>query len=328
MDDARFDAALRMMTSRQDRRTTVGAFLGLALGSGATATSAKKGGGKKGGKKRGKKHPPRAHAPSCVPDPCPTNTCGTFPDDCVGTIQCGCAANQLCHQGVCRGCTVNCANGDPGICGDYLQLALSDGGTVYVCPGLYRGFFTLDAAVTVIGAGQGAGVVASTILDGRNDPSLPAPVVYIPAGTGTVRLEQLRVTRGNSLTDGVGIRHEGDELLMRDCTVAGNAMRVIPEGGELRGGGIYSTGRLLLERCTLRGNGATDGGGLYAAGQASLTDCVVTANEATSAGGGIAAAGAGRVQLGAGSRVCGNTAPTDPQCSGFTSAACQTTCPA
>lgn len=328
MDDAHFDDALRRLTSRQTRRTMVGAVLGLALGLGAGATSAKKGGGKKGSKKRGKKHPPRAYAPSCEPDPCPANTCGTFPDGCGGTIRCGCGADRLCHQGRCRDCTVSCANGDPGICGDYLQLALSDGGTVYVCPGLYRGTFILDTPVTVIGAGQGAGVVASTILDRLNDPERPGPVVYIPAGTETVELEQLRVTRGRAPVDGVGILHEGTKLLMRDCTVAGNAIPFSPDDRAVRGGGIYSKGRLELERCTVRGNGATEGGGIYIDGLAQLTDCVVTANEALGGfGGGIVAGTFGGVDLLGTTRVCGNT-PADVQCSGFTSAACQTTCPA
>src|SRR5262249_26973220 len=152
--------------------------------------------------------------PTCVPSACPANACGSVPDGCGGTLSCGgCATNQLCHDGTCQTCSVTCLSGNAAACGHDLQLALSGGSTVSVCPGSYQpsaadGFF-LNTAVTVIGAGQGAGVGTDTILDAQNG----GRVVHIPSGTGTVVLEQLRLTGGNTPgQDGAGIAHEGTLL--------------------------------------------------------------------------------------------------------------------
>jgi hypothetical protein len=166
-----------------------------------------------------------------------------------------------------------------------LQTAISRGGTVYVCPGTYRGGFTLyDDAVTVIGAGDGTDAARNTILDGN----AAGRVLTINAGVGTVVLERLRITGGNSATAS-GIRHGGTSLRMTECTVSGNTSVDSSGGGILVG----TVSTLVMTRCTVRDNRATSqtgvgtGGGIHAAGTTTLTDCLIEANEAANSGGGL-----------------------------------------
>jgi hypothetical protein len=86
---------------------------------------------------------------------------------------------------------------------------------------------------------------------------------------------------------------------------------------------------LTIEHVRITGGNASFGGGISKSGSGSLTlrDCTVTENTAEFSGGGIELSGSGTLTLADGTVVCGNTAPIDPQCSGFSNPACQTTCP-
>lgn len=69
--------------------------------------------------------------------------------------------------------------------------------TVYLCPGVYRRQFQITRGVTVIGAGQDEDKATNTILQSSLDDSR---VVTIPDGiTGTIRLQQVRVTRSGGI---------------------------------------------------------------------------------------------------------------------------------
>jgi hypothetical protein len=242
--------------------------------------------------------------PSCVPGVCPTGACGSVPDGCGGTLTCACAGNSVCQAGVCHACTVICLSGIPATCGSDLRLALSDGGTVYVCPGRYQGPFTVPASgVTVIGAGQGAGVATNTILDANG----AGRVLEIAAGRGPVALERLRLTGGNTAGNGAGILHEGSTLRVTECTINGNTCN------EAFGCGLSVAGGRTadLTRCTLRDNHTSgfggSGGGLSSAGTTSLTDCLVEANSVFDYGGGLYLSG-GVTTLAGATQVRGNQA--------------------
>jgi hypothetical protein len=218
-------------------------------------------------------------AGSCTPATCPPTACGSVPDGCGGTLRCGCPANQIClRSGVCQPCTVTCT-GTLAQCGAALQTAMNGGGTVYVCPGRYQGGFTLSpplATLTLIGAGEGADPTSNTILDAHD----LGRVLSINAGVGTVELERLRLTDGNTAS-GAGILHLGPTLRLTECTVSGN----IANGS---GGGIVAGGHLELTRCTVRDNHAGtsgQGGGILTSGTATLTDCLVADNRARFGGG-------------------------------------------
>ena len=271
--------------------------------------------------------PPLPPPPTpCVPTSCPADICGSVPDGCDGTITCGCPAGQVCVgstcqpctmvgdvckpcimvDGICEPCTVTCAN--PQTCRDELQAALDQGGTVYVCPGRYPTQLTVNTAVTVIGAGDGADEASNSIFVGGSE------VLRIGHNVGTVALTRLRFT-GVSLEGSAAITHLGTMLRMTDCTVAGNTA---PNGTVGAGILVYVDATLEMLRCTIRDNHAIGteqyptagaGGGLFSYdGTATLTDCLVADNSAMGRGGGIVIAG-GSLTLAGNTQVRDNTAP-------------------
>ncbi len=268
-------------------------------------------------KRRKKRHKHRKgrhkHKKSCKPKSKTTTCagkCGEVKNNCKKNVNCGscacsahsdCGADALClSDGSCQTCTVTCS-GTPEECGSALQTALDDGGTVYLCPGAYQGGFTINAAVSVIGAGDGDDTASNTILDGND----AARAVLINSGTGTVELERLRITGGATSSFAAGIRHEGTTLRMRDCTVTGNT----GAGGSSAGGISSNFGTTLeLTRCTVSDNHAPDAiaGGIDIVGTTTLTDCLIEGNDA-SVGGGIYLWG-GLTTLAGSTEVRGNTA--------------------
>ena len=95
--------------------------------------------------------------------------------------------------------------------------------------------------------------------------------------------------------------HEEDAVTFAHLTITG--------GSTALGGGVYNTGTLTLEYCTVDGNTATDdGGGIYNAGTLTVTGGTVSRNGANDAGGGIY--GAGTLVI-AGSTLLGNTSGGD-----------------
>jgi hypothetical protein len=301
MDAGRFAAFLAALAA-PSRRVALRLLGGLGLAGLIHPTEARK-------KKRKKKKCARAGQPTrkkrkkccpglakdatglcaapCTPATCPPSTCGSVPDGCGGSLSCGCSANELCLNGACQPCTVTCT-GSAAACGASLQAALNGGGTVYVCPGNYRGGFVLNAAMRVVGAGEGTDPATNTILD-ANDRGR---VLEIKPGVGPVELERLRITDGN-ISQGAGVLHSGTKLVMTDCTASGNTAI----GNVALGGGIASgPGILEMTRCAVRDNHAIgmggqfpagQGGGMFLVGTTTLTDCLIEDNRATVEGGGL-----------------------------------------
>jgi hypothetical protein len=318
-DVHRFTALLATLTPAPSRRAALRLLSGLGL-AGLVGPTAAKNKHKRKKKKCAKAGQPTSKkrkkcckglvkdatgrcAPPCTPATCAPNACGSVPDGCGGTLSCTCPANQICMtDGTCQPCTVICPGSfSPDQCGSTLQTAMSNGGTVLVCPGTYRGGFTLTAAVTVIGAGDGTGGANNTILEGTGVSRL----LTIDPGTGVVTLERLRLT-GRNLSGSTGIVHGGTTLRMTECTVSDNT------SVDAEGGGIFVglSSTLELTRCTVsdnRATGAGDGGGIFTAGTTTLTDCVVEANRTDNDGGGIILV-AGMTTLAGSTQVRGNVA--------------------
>ncbi|MFN8662180.1 MAG: hypothetical protein U0075_09835 [Thermomicrobiales bacterium] len=275
MDTRHFDALGKLLSTSNSRRWLATLMVTLPAAGGMrellSPVEVK-------GKRRKKKHKKPTPAPSCTPDPkdqtC-AGQCGNVTNNCQQVVDCGACV-----------CDVRC-NDIPAVCGAALQAAIdaaAEGDTLIVCPGTYRGGFTIDKALTVIGAGEGNNPARDTILDGNTTQR----VLQIPRGTGTVTLRRLRIARGNAGIDGGGgITNSGTRLVMRDCTVADNQGRT--------GGGVsHDIGALEMTRCTVRdnvapsvGGGGATGGGLHLTGEATLTDCLVATNASEVLGGGI-----------------------------------------
>lgn len=248
---------------------------------------------------------------SCAPT-CSGQTCGT-PDGCGGT--CACAANALCHGGVCHPCTITC-DGNATECGSNLQSLLAGGGTVFLCPGRYVGTYTLPANISIIGAGEGDDPATSTILDAESQLTT---VTIAPGATGSLR--SLRITGGSR----AGILVQG-ALTMANVTVTENS------GSEA--GGIEhragATGPVSLSNCTITRNishsfvGA--GLSLRAAQNVTIESCLIANNEGAIFGGGIfqdkpntsvrnTAIRDNHANTGGGLYTDGGSIQLDPQCS-------------
>lgn len=223
----------------------------------------------------------------CEPTTCSAlgKSCGAWPDGCGGALSCGtCASGSLCDNGTCQTCDVTCS-GTPEACGAALQAALSapgPDGAVYVCPGTYRGGFTLTSRVqTVIGAGQGGDPAIDTILHGNREQKVIASVSEDTA------LRQVRITGGLAQqAGGSAIDAQGNLLKVTDCTVIDN--HTVADFSGPVAGAIYveSGDRLEMTRCTIRDNTVTNvrdngratGAGLFVLGNLVMTDCVIRNN--------------------------------------------------
>ena len=238
---------------------------------------------------------------------CCDGACINLQTDAANCGACGnaCDAGEICVAGGCQACNVTCT-GSAATCGTALQSALSGSApALFVCPGTYRGGFSIARTVTVIGAGEGADPASNTVLNGNETQRV------LNITSGTVDLQRLHITGGDagpSATDGGGgIKNNGATLTVQECTVAGNV-------GVVGGGVRQIDGSLAMTRCTVRDNEASSAGGLALiddggpgpAGQATLTDCLVSNNTASSGAGGFLTGLP--LTLAGTTRVTGNTA--------------------
>ena len=175
----------------------------------------------------------------------------------------GCSSGDICWEGVCRTCSVTC-NGDSLTCGAALNQRLSQGGTVFVCPGRYAGGFT-TASVTLIGAGNGDNPATSTILDGREQER-----VLTTSEGATVSLSRLRITRGNSGdAPGGGVFASDGDLSIDDCVIDGNRTSGSNFAG---GGGLHAEGaRLTMTNSRVANNTSGFGGGMQFRGSSHVS---------------------------------------------------------
>jgi hypothetical protein len=311
----RFDALLVALTAAPSRRAALRVLAGVGLAGLVGHTAAKKKKKKKKCSKAGQTTSKKRKkccsgltkdgtgvCAACILATCPPNACGSLPDGCGGTLTCGCPAEHLCLRGgVCQRCNVTCDSGNPVICGAWLQTVLNLGEILYVCPGVYRGGFTLDNAVTVIGAGAGADAASNTILDGNRTQR----VLRINADIGPVALERLRITGGFS-GSGSGISHLGAKLEMTECTVGDSTgSSAIYAAGTTTAPGITT-----LTDCLIEDNStADDGGGLYLfKGTATLAGNTQVRGNTAKRGGGIAVNFTSTLEIAETCRVTGNTA--------------------
>jgi hypothetical protein len=209
-----------------------------------------------------------ACAGACVPT---CSGCGGS-DGCGGI--CGCGVNEVCDAGTCRACDVTC-DGRAIACGAALTQRLTDGGTIYVCPGQYLGNFTVQST-RLVGAGGGNDPASNTILDAGGS----GRVVTIPDNT-VVELVGLRITGGKAMSpdfSGGGVLALAGDLRITNCTITRNET-------DLWGGGVYSAGAFRMTNSTVSQNTAQGRGGISLVGTEPtfITDSVITGNQ-TAAG--------------------------------------------
>lgn len=198
--------------------------------------------------------------------------CAPEAASCSSHAQCGVAA--ICAAGRCQRCTVTC-NGDGMACGTALQQRLSQGGTIYICPGRYVGRFGVGAA-KIIGAGAGENPATSTILDAQGMGR-----TLSLADSMTVSLANVRITGGRvSEASGGGVYASNCDLTLSSCAIEGSASLSNGGGLAIRGG------RLQMQSSTVVSNASGAGGGLilYAGAKARVVDSRFELNTASGPG--------------------------------------------
>jgi predicted outer membrane repeat protein len=225
--------------------------------------------------------------------------------------------------GTCTACTVTCGAADHICDGAALQTALSGGGTVVACPGLYTGTISVTSipSVTLVGAGDGADPAANTVLRDLIVSSVTAFAMSHVRVHGFAR---------SGCEDSNGISISGSGAILTNCTIADigpkycdavsaftsstvEMVDCLITGGYLSnyGGLQISGGQLIIRGSAIRQNYTlADGGGLHVRNDAVvklLDGTTVTNNKADQLGGGIYATSGGTVTISSDSSVTGNT---------------------
>lgn len=214
---------------------------------------------------------------ACGADTCQSlgKQCGSWPDGCGGTLDCGsCTPPLQCGDGVCRACDV-CASGCAFTSVQAAVDAATAGDTILICAGTYPTAATITKDLTLIGAGAGTNPSAGTILDGEQRNN----VLFIREGTVTLRT--MTITRGGFTFDGAGILNRG--------TLFVEGVDILNNRATYAGGGIHNEGAL-----TVRGNSRIEenfagygGGGLSNLSTITLEDCSIARNTSEGRGGGL-----------------------------------------
>ncbi len=140
------------------------------------------------------------------------------------------------------------------------------------------------------------------------DANQQSRVLNFSASTGSLTLNALNITGGNTSSDGGGIHTLGSALMIINSTVSGNSSEdggggifaykgavtltnstVSGNSSDDGGGGIFAyKGAVTLTNSTVSGNSSDDGGGIYSMdGAVTLTNSTVNANSSGQRGGGI-----------------------------------------
>jgi hypothetical protein len=250
-----------------------------------------------------------------------------------------CGGDHLCVQGICHACDVTPALNN-------LQAAItgaSAGETIYVCPGSYPDGatgVTINAAITIIGAGDGAG---ETSLSGpitissvgtADQPVIMRDLRVVGSGSGVdvtsshLRMERCTIRGGASETS--GLRNQAGTVELRRCKIIGNHT-------SQDGGGISNVaGTVILRNCLIEGNSAPWGAGIFTGNlpqDSSALELYNTEVRGNTASGNDPYGAeiyndraSSTVTIANNSIICGNTPAVD-QCNGIAQDACFTTCP-
>ena len=154
-------------------------------------------------------------------------------------------------------------------------IALAVSGDIIVFSGITAVTLTsaelfIDKNLTINGGTNGVTITRSGATQFR--------IFHI--SSGTVSMNKLTITNGNTTGQAGGIQNSGT-LTMTDCAVTGCT--------SIQGGGIQNDGTLTMTNCTVSGNTSSNtGGGFEMYGPSTtLTNCTISGNTATGNGGGF-----------------------------------------
>lgn len=182
--------------------------------------------------------------------------------------------------------------------------AVPDGGKVWVCDGTWSELIDIDENRNLTIAGW-SGDATAVVLDGLDTTALIRIQAY-----GSLTLEDMTLTRGNGLIDGLAEKG-GGALSVIEAAFVGRRLRFIDNSTIYRGGAVFisshsgSTGSSVsaaFEDCTFISNSAAGGASGGAIGTYVFVDesldlqvdgCTFEDNEASQIGGDISFSGFG-----------------------------------
>jgi predicted outer membrane repeat protein len=151
----------------------------------------------------------------------------------------------------------------------------------FTADGVANDGIVIDKNLTLRGQGEDQTFVQGHASDAS---SADRRCFTISSGT-TVTLRHMTLRHGGA-NGGGAIKNVGDELVLENCIVTENAS--VESSPFYVGGGIYSTGSLSLNNCTVSDNSSLGkGGAIYAKSDLTLENTTVSGNSAGQAGGGI-----------------------------------------
>ena len=230
----------------------------------------------------------------CNGDPCyvpPTGAC-CIGQSCTATTEAGCSGDWLgestdCENNPCDTQDKWTVDDDGPADFDNIQDAVnaaSNGDTVTVMPGTYRG--DGSSVVDLLGksiALIAAGTTEETIIDGEGSRRA---IVCIDGANSIAQITGFTFTNGHAL-HGAGIYLSNSNVILENCDFVGN-------GGEAAcnsGGAIalHNSSTATVSGSTFTANSATYGGGIYLkeGSEATVVGCSITNNLAGQLGGGV-----------------------------------------
>jgi len=183
----------------------------------------------------------------------------------------------------------NTADSGPGTLRSAITNAAS-GAVITFAPSLSGTTITLSNTLTI---NTNLTIDASALPGGLQINGNQSVQIFNVATNMTVFLSSLTITNGYysppAEDDGGGGIYNSGILTLNNCTLSGNiGQNFYYYGPTYGGGGIYSDGTLTLNQCTLSGNGVNTsygddyGGGIYNSGTLTLTNCTLSGNFAGS----------------------------------------------
>lgn len=126
--------------------------------------------------------------------------------------------------------------------------------------------------IKIIGRNNAAGLFVNTI-------NYLARGIFVNSNA-TVTISGVTISSGNSSNSSGGGIYSSGNLILENVSIINSIANA--------GGGIYSNGILTMNNCTIeQNNSTTSGGGLYIEGNTKLTGVTIKSNTAVNSGGGI-----------------------------------------
>lgn len=175
--------------------------------------------------------------------------------------------------------TTTADDNSPGCLRQVISNSVS-GDIIIFAPGLSGGTILLTSGQILLD--KSLVLDASPLPDGLTiNGNTNGRIFQITNGSTTVSLDSLTITNGKVDSSGGGGIYSAGTLILNKCTVAGNTAS--------HGGGIVNAGTMTLNLCTVAKNASYsyEGGGIYNWGTLTLNKCTIAGNVAAAVGGGI-----------------------------------------